>query len=68
MTDDDDDFRCFVVIESETDALPLADERHMWSAAALLLLKPDISHATEWATEIGWQALQNVVRRFDPAG
>jgi hypothetical protein len=65
---DDADFNCFVLIESETDALPLADERHRWSAAALLRLDPDITRATKWATEIGWQAFRNVVRRFDRAG
>jgi hypothetical protein len=68
VPDDDPDFSCFVLIESETDALPLADERSTWSAAALIRLAPDIACATKWATELGWEAFQNVVRRFDAAG
>jgi hypothetical protein len=68
VPDDDPDFTCFVLIESETDALPLADERSTWSAAALLRLAPDIAHATKWATQVGWEAFENVVRRFEPAG
>jgi len=68
VSDDDPDFKCFVLIESETDALPLADERSSWSAAALIRLAPDIARATNWATELGWEAFQNVVRRFEAAG
>jgi hypothetical protein len=65
---DDPDFTCFVVIESETDALPLSDERSQWSAEALLRLDPDVARAIDWATEVGWQAFKNVVERFEPAG
>ena len=68
VPDDDPDFECFVLIESETDALPLADESATWSAAALIRLAPDIARATKWATDIGWEAFQNVVRRFETAG
>ena len=68
LPDDDPDFECFVLIESETDALPLADERSTWSAAALIRLAPDIARATKWATDLGWEAFQNVVRRFETAG
>ena len=68
VPDDDPDFQCFVLIESETDALPLADERSTWSAAALIRLAPDIARATKWATDLGWEAFQNVVRRFETAG
>lgn len=68
VPDDDPDFSCFVVIESETDALPRADEHAMWSAAALLRLAPDVARANEWAADVGWEAFQNVVRRFEPAG
>jgi hypothetical protein len=68
VPNDDPDFDCFVLIESETDALPLADERSTWSAAALIRLAPDMARATKWATDLGWDAFQNVVRRFETAG
>jgi contact-dependent growth inhibition (CDI) system CdiI-like immunity protein len=68
VPDDDPDFECFLLIESETDALPLADERSTWSADALIRLAPEIARATKWATDLGWEAFQNVVRRFETAG
>jgi hypothetical protein len=68
VPDDDPDVECFVLIESESDALPLADERSRWSADALIRLAPDIAGATKWATDLRWEAFQNVVRRFETAG
>jgi len=68
VPDDDPDFMCFVGIESETDSLPLSDQRSQWSAEALRRLEPEIERAIRWATDIGWKAFENVVRRFGSAG
>lgn len=64
IADFDDDILAFVVIVSETDALPLGDERRLWNAEALAGLQPEIDHAEEWAKSTGRNACQAMVRRF----
>ncbi|WP_454647509.1 hypothetical protein [Bradyrhizobium liaoningense] len=49
----DADVRCFVGIDSETDALPLGDMRGYWQAAALKALQPEIDKKEAWAAKIG---------------
>jgi len=38
----DADLRCFIGIDSETDALPFGEMRAQWQAAALEALQPEI--------------------------
>jgi hypothetical protein len=66
--EDDEDFTCFVVIESETDTLPLGPVRARWAPEALELKDVDIARARKWAQKYGWPALENIVRRFEGAG
>ena len=40
VAEDDPDLRAFVVIQSETDHLPLRDIQHRWSPEALERLRP----------------------------
>lgn len=64
VPDDDPDFECFVLIDSETDALPLATELSQWSAEALARLKPEMARAREWVRKVGDPSFESVVRRF----
>jgi contact-dependent growth inhibition (CDI) system CdiI-like immunity protein len=68
VTDHDPDFTTFVVIDSETDSLPVVTERDQWSPEALTRLEPEIAQARDWALSIGKPAFENVVRRFGTAG
>lgn len=60
----DDDFDTFVVIESETDALPLGAVRSHWAPEALAAKELEIQRAEEWAMAAGGQAFRNVRTRF----
>src|SRR5664279_2506097 len=50
--DNDAALDLFVGIESETDALPIGEERQHWSSEALARLEPDLQRARAWAQEI----------------
>jgi hypothetical protein len=67
LTDQDPDFTTFVVIDSETDSLPVVTERDQWSPEALTRLQAEIAEARDWALSIGKPAFENVVRRFGTA-
>jgi hypothetical protein len=67
VPEDDSDFACFMLINSETDALPLETERSQWSAEALARLEPEVTRARDWARAVGDPAFENVVRRFGGA-
>ena len=60
----DSDFDAFIVIESETDDLPIGSVREHWSATALRKLGPEIEEAEHWAREIGTEASHALIRRF----
>jgi hypothetical protein len=66
VPDDDPDFRTFLVIDSECDALPFGTVRQHWSAEALATKEPEIAQAEQWAMETGKQAFTNIVTRFAP--
>jgi hypothetical protein len=60
----DPDFDAFVVIESETDALPLQAQRHLWSERALTELEPEFERRQKWAASIAEEACQRLITRF----
>ena len=60
----DEDFDAFVLISSETDHLPTARARHLWSASALERVEPDIQRAEEWAQAFAPQACESLLSRF----
>ena len=64
---EDPDFATFVLIESETDALPVGPERREWAPDALERLAVDIARSERWARETGDDAFQSVVRRWGAA-
>ena len=64
---DDPDYRTFVGIDSETDALPVGRTREHWAPEALAEKAADIARAEKWAIEFGRDAFANVVARFGKA-
>ena len=61
---EDQDFRIFNLIQSETDSLPIGQAREYWAPDALARIEPDIQAATAWAKPIAIPALQSVIVRF----
>ena len=60
----DPDFMVFVVIESETDNLPIGKSRELWSKEALIKHQPEIDASVIWAKRIGTTACQSLIERF----
>ncbi len=61
---DDDDLMAFVVVDSETDALPVGAEALNWSEGALARKRPELERARSWAFDVVRQPCQNRVARF----
>ncbi len=59
IPDFDADIMAFVGIDSETDALPLGDERQNWLRDSLVKLQPEIERAEAWAQGIGRSACKS---------
>jgi len=60
----DTDFKAFVVIESETDHLPLEAQRHLWAPEALARLEPELERTQKWAESFAPEACAKLVARF----
>jgi outer membrane protein assembly factor BamB len=60
----DADVRCFVGIDSETDALPLGEMRGYWQAADLKALQPEIDKKEAWAKKLAEHHCYSLVQRF----
>jgi hypothetical protein len=64
LLDHDPDIIVFTGIVSETDSLPIGNERQRWSAEALVRLQPEIDRAERWAQEFGRLSCERLIRRF----
>lgn len=64
VVEGDEDFDAFVVIESETDHLPLEQQKHLWSKEALSTLEPEFDKTEQWARTFAPQACKNIITRF----
>jgi hypothetical protein len=62
--DRDEDFIPFVVIDSETDALPVDLERDNWSSEALEQKDQEIAEAEQWAKGLAFPACKKLIERF----
>ncbi len=60
----DKDILVFVLIVSETDALPIGKVRQLWAKDSLAEKEPEIQKAEQWAQEVGVDACRNLVERF----
>ena len=61
---DDADIEPFILIESETDALPIGKTRELWKPEALTKLQPEIDRAEQWARDIATVHCHNLIARF----
>lgn len=64
VADHDEDFNAFVVIESETDHLPLQAQRHLWSPEAIARLEAELKHTQRWAESFAPDACLRLIARF----
>ena len=64
LTEDDRDLVAFVAIDSETDTVPFGEVRQLWQPEALANPQPRIDRAEKWATDVGREHCQNLIRRL----
>lgn len=64
----DADLLPFVGIVSETDALPLGEERQYWQAATLDARQAEINQKEAWARAFGEPHCRTIVERFSREG
>jgi hypothetical protein len=64
VDDSDEDILAFVLIESETDHLPIGKVRRFWDEDALVEKEPEVQEAERWAQGVGAEACKNLVERF----
>jgi hypothetical protein len=67
LPDLDPDILPFIVIDSETDALPVGEVRKLWSPEALAKIQPEIDRREAWAAEDGRADCQRLISRFSSA-
>jgi hypothetical protein len=60
----DEDVRAFILVESETEHLPIGAEALNWSDEALARKEPDLRRARAWATDIVREHCTNLISRF----
>jgi hypothetical protein len=60
---DDEIYRDFVLIHSETEHLPIGDGL-VWSSEALIRFQPEIESAAGWAKPITLNACKSLLGRF----
>jgi hypothetical protein len=61
---DDPDIIAFVLIDSETDALPVGAQQKLWQPKALEDLRPRIEQAEQWAKTTATAHCRNLIVRF----
>jgi len=65
VDDLDPDFSIFVVIDSDTDHLPIGDVRKMWSVDALIEKDEEIRKIIDFYKEDVLKACSNLILRFE---
>lgn len=61
----DPDISPFILVDSETDALPLGEQRKGWLPEALAKLAPELQQAEAWARSVGSKACESIISRFE---
>lgn len=64
ISESDPDFNAFLLIYSETDHLPYAEQRHLWDPDALARLAPEFEKTEIWAAQFAEKACKNLLCRF----
>ena len=67
VDDSDQDLMAFVLVESETDNLPIGTEALNWSIEALARKEPELKRAREWAIQTVKANCESLVARFSNA-
>jgi len=67
LQEDDEDHRAFILIDSETDALPVGRTRDLWDRGVLRGLESEIRASRRWALEIARPHCENLITRFAPS-
>ena len=65
LPEGDEDLRALRLVDSETDHLPLADERQHWAPPALAEKADKLARAERWAREVALTAFKNLAERWD---
>jgi hypothetical protein len=60
----DEDLTAFVLVESDTEALPIGAEALNWSKEALSRKEPELQEAREWALSVVSEACEKLIVRF----
>ena len=60
----DEAFEAFILVESETDHLPLGTERKYWSELALERHEHEIEELVVWAKEVSLAECKSLLERF----
>lgn len=64
IDDHDPDLTDFVLIDSETDHLPIGPQRAHWSTDALQAKEPEMRDAEAWARRIGETSAERLLERY----
>jgi hypothetical protein len=64
IDENDDDMLVFILIDSETDHLPVGPEKEHWDPNALLDKQKEIQKSEKWALSFGLDACQRLFERF----
>ena len=60
----DSDFQAFVLVSSETDDLPIGDQRRHWSKEALERHESEMRRSIQWAKEVSLAECKSLAERF----
>lgn len=64
IADRDPDFDAFLLVQSETDHLPMQAQRHLWNPQALAELEPEFVQTEVWAKSFLPAACRSLIARF----
>lgn len=60
----DPDLGTMLMIDSETDSLPIGEIQQYWDKDAIKRLEPEIAKAEAWARKTGSSACESLIERF----
>ena len=63
LPENDEDLQALRLVESETDHLPVGDERQHWAPAALAEKVDELARVEKWAREVALTAFKNFAER-----
>jgi hypothetical protein len=65
VCDDDPDLLALVVVDSESDHLPIGSQRQNWSAEALERKAQELDHCEAWAKRTAEEHLRSLLHRYE---